>query len=582
MFSRLKKWNTLRNQVLVVFLFVMAIVLLIVSILTFNQVSTMLKNNAEKQIQQTAAEANGRLVSLYEQVNTASKLVMMNNNVQATLLNEYQGTQASFAQRQQLMGIVNMIQANTEGIFSFELYTNNRKRLLPLDDRYLTTRINEKWIQQADQEKGRLVWIGQDPDNSDNILALRRVNLLDLGYNNGGYLLISIYRSYFQFANQESDNNFNQYSILLDKYSKPIISNYNGPLEPIIKNKHVTISLNKQEYMVTKQISDETGWTVIILTPVRTVTNGINLLRMGIIFSGIIGYFIYFICSLFLSNLITRPILKLTKTMKSVDEGTLAMTPKVLSANEIIELNSTYNHLVEEINHLINMVYQKEITRSQSELKALQAQINPHFLFNTLDALRWSLEDKDEEELAELVVAMSNLFRYTITKKTDGDWVTIKEEIQHIEDYMEIMKMRFGEHVNWKLNLSPDWQHVKIPKLLIQPLVENAVLHGAGNTVKPCTITVSFYQDVDKEYLQILVKDDGPGIDQEKLDFIKRTITTGESTSGKGNGMALSNVYKRLQLYYQDRLKQGLTISSEVNVGTTVSFIIPINGGETC
>ncbi|MED4226275.1 sensor histidine kinase [Neobacillus cucumis] len=582
MFSRLKKWNTLRNQILVVFLFVMAIVLLIVGTLTFNQVSTMLKNNADKQIKQTAVEANGRLGSLYEQIDTASKLIMMNNNVQTTLLDEYEGIQTSFAQRQQLMGIVNMIQANSEGIFSFELYTSNRKHLLPLDDRNLTTRVSEKWIQQVDAAKGRLVWIGKDPDNPDNLLALRRVNLLDHGFNKGGYLLIRIYRNYFQFTNQESDNNLDQYSILLDKNYKPILSNYEGALEPIIKNNIQTIFLDKQEYMVTKQISNETGWTIIILTPVNDLTKGINVLRMGIIFSGIIGYFIYFICSLFLSNIITRPILKLTKTMERVSNGTLTMAPKVLSANEIVELNSTYNHLVKEINHLIEMVYQKEIIRSQNELKALQAQINPHFLFNTLDALRWSLEEKDEEELAEFVVAMSNLFRYTITKKTDGDWVTIKEEIQHIVDYIEIMKMRFGEHVNWNLNLSPEWEYVKIPKLLIQPLVENAVLHGAGNTVENCTITISIYQDADKDYLQILVQDDGPGVDEEKLAFIKKSIETGERTSERGSGMALSNVYKRLQLYYQDRLKQGLTITSEVNVGTTVSFIIPVNGGETC
>jgi two-component system sensor histidine kinase YesM len=223
------------------------------------------------------------------------------------------------------------------------------------------------------------------------------------------------------------------------------------------------------------------------------------------------------------------------------------------------------------------MVYQKEITRSRSELKALQAQINPHFLFNTLDALKWSLEDKDEDELAELVVAMSNLFRYTITKQTDGDWVPIKAEIQHIEDYMEIMKMRFGDHLNWNLNMPCETGNIRIPKLLIQPLVENAVLHGAGNTMKPCTISVSIQPMEDQEYLEIVVEDDGPGMKQEKLESIKQAIESGGVISKNGNGIAISNVHKRLELYYQ---KSGLTIKSKENYGTKVSFVVPVKGEE--
>ncbi|MBT2729551.1 sensor histidine kinase [Bacillus sp. ISL-75] len=581
MFSRLQKWNTLRNQILVVFLVVMLIVLLIVSILTFNKVSTLLKNNADKQINQTAVEANGRLESLYKQISTAAKLVMTNDNIQRILTRGYEGKQIAFTERQQLEGIVNTIQANTDGIFSFELYTNNGNRLLPLDDTNLITRIDGKWIHQAEKANGRLVWIGDDPNNSDNILALRRVNLMGRDYANGGYLLISIYRSYLQFANQDETKNPNQYSILLDKDLKPILSNYNKSLDPIIKNDAPTLSLDNQDYMVTKQTSNETGWTLIILTPIKALTEGITVLRTGIIISGIIGFIIFFISSLFLSTFITRPIIKLTETMQQASAGSLTMNPSVTTVNEINELNSTYNQLVKETNHLIKMVYQKEITRSRSELKALQAQINPHFLFNTLDALKWALEDKDEEDLAEFVVAMSNLFRYTITKQNDGDWVPIKDEIKHIEDYMEIMKMRFGDHLKWILTMPPSFSQVKIPKLLIQPLVENAVLHGAGNMLKPCTISVSIQPTIDKEYLQILVEDNGPGIKQEKLDSIKHAMQSGGVISiSKGNGMAISNVHKRLELYYQDRLKSGLTINSEVNIGTTVSFVIPVNGEE--
>ncbi|MDM5329490.1 sensor histidine kinase [Neobacillus sp. CF12] len=577
MFSKLHKWNTLRNQILVVFLVVMLIVLSIVGLLTFNRVSTLLQKNAEKQIHQTAVEANGRLESLYKQVSTSSKLVMTNDSIQKALTKSEQGKNILFAERQQLEGIVTTIQANTDGIFSFELYTNTFNRLLPLDDTNLVTRIDEKWIQQANKANGSLVWIGDDPRNSDNILALRRVNLLNRGFENGGYLLISIYRDYLQFVDQEESNIENQYSILLDQDLKPILSNYNQSLEPIIQNEAHTLTLDKEEYMVTKRTSNETRWTLVILTPVKALTEGISVLRSGIIISGIIGFIIFLISTLFLSSFITRPIIKLTETMQQASAGSLTMNPMVTTVNEINELNSTYNQLVKETNHLIKMVYQKEITRSRSELKALQAQINPHFLFNTLDALKWTLEDKDEEELAEFVVSMSNLFRYTITKQNDGDWVPIKAEIQHIEDYMEIMRMRFGDHLNWQLNMPLSFSQIKIPKLLIQPLVENAVLHGAGNTMKPCTISVTIQPSANHEYLEIVVEDDGPGIPQDKLESIKQAMHSGGVISKNGNGMAISNVHKRLELYYQ---KSGLIITSEENSGTRVSFVIPVKGEE--
>ena len=577
MFSRLHKWNTLRNQILVVFLVVMMIVLSIVSLITFNRVSTLLKNNAEKQIHQTAVEANGRLESLYKQISTSSKLVMTNDAIQRTLTKAYQGQTISFAERQQLEGIVTTIQANTDGIFSFELYTDTMDRLIPLDDTNLLTRIDGNWIQQADYANGSLVWIGDDPRNSDNILALRRVNILNRGFENGGYLLISIYRNYLQFTDPNKTNIENQYSILLDQYSEPILSNYDKALEPIILNNEPTLKLDNQEYMITRQTSNETRWTLVILTPIKALTEGISVLRSGIIIAGIIGFIIFMVSTLFLSSFITRPIIKLTETMQQASTGSLTLNPSVTTVNEINELNSTYNQLVKETNHLIKIVYQKEITRSRSELKALQAQINPHFLFNTLDALKWSLEDKDEDELAELVVAMSNLFRYTITKQSDGDWVPIKDEIKHIEDYMEIMKMRFGDHLKWNLDMQCELGHVRIPKLLIQPLVENAVLHGAGNTLQPCTISVLIQPTEDQEYLEIVVEDDGPGMNQEKLDSIKQAIQSGGVISKSGTGMAISNVHKRLELYYQ---KSGLTIISEENRGTKVSFVVPVKGEE--
>ncbi|MCF2648676.1 MULTISPECIES: sensor histidine kinase [Bacillaceae] len=579
MFNLLRKWNTLRNQILFVFLSVMIVVLLFVSILIFNQVSSLLENNAEKQIQQVAVEANGRIETLYEQLNMASKLVATNDKVQKLLTKEYDQKHVAFQEKQDLMGTVNTITANSDGIFSFQLFTRNHTRILPLDNANLMTSLDTRWVKKADDAKGSLVWIGEDPNDSNYFLVIRRVNLINRSFANGGYLLFSIYGNYFKFANQALTGEINQYFMLLDELNKPIITNFEQSSESIVERDKKIVQINERDYMITKNFSNVTGWTVLILTPFSTLTKGITVVRTSILLAGFIGLLIYFICSFFLSNIITRPIIRLTNTMRFASEGSLPSTPNISSVNEINELNSTYNQLVKETNHLITMVYQKEIIRSRSELRALQAQINPHFLFNTLDALHWTLEEKEEEELAELVVTMSNLFRYTISRSSEEEWVRIKDEIEHIEDYMEIMKMRFGEQLKWHIKLPQAFEEVRIPKFLIQPLVENAVLHGAENKLGQCTVDVIVEQAEENNRIRVSVRDDGIGINASKLKSIKESMEKGGITSAAGKGMALSNVYKRLALYYQDRQQKGLIMESSENKGTLISFEIPKDGG---
>ena len=281
MFNLLKRWNTLRNQILVIFLLVMIIVLFIVSLLTLRHVSTLLKNNAEKQIQQVAIEANGRIESLYEQINMSSKLVITDEEVQHILTDVYQRKEIAFSDRQRLMGHINRIMGNTDGIFSFQLFAGKQQRIVPLDEDSLLNKIDEKWINEANRAKGGLVWIGDDPMDKNYFLAIRSVNLIERQYRNGGYLLISINRNHIQFSNET--NKGDQYTILLDQDQKPIIQNYYGDITNIIKGTDNIVQLNQQDYMISKQSSNLTGWTVLILTPVSELTEGMSRIRTGII-----------------------------------------------------------------------------------------------------------------------------------------------------------------------------------------------------------------------------------------------------------------------------------------------------------
>lgn len=251
---------------------------------------------------------------------------------------------------------------------------------------------------------------------------------------------------------------------------------------------------------------------------------------------------------------------------------------------ELRELNYTYNGMVANMNDLIRVVYEKEVLQSRTELKALQAQINPHFLFNTLEAFNWSLEEKGEEELAGLVVVMSRLFRYIIGRPNNKDeWVALSEEVEQIRRYLKIMEMRMGERLSWDIVLDPREAAVPVPKLLIQPIVENAILHGVESRVGSGSVEVTITPSPRDGWTSVKVSDNGPGMDEDTLRALRNTLEGGPPISAKGNGVGLVNVQRRLQLYYgQEGIKsEGLIIESRLSEGTVITFEIPSNGGYT-
>jgi two-component system, sensor histidine kinase YesM len=576
--KRLYKFNTLRNQILIVFLSVMIIVLCFVGIMTFHLVSTLLKNNAEEQIQQTAIHANGRLEALYQQLDTLTKQIATNMYVQQLLLKVSNGYSPGFSEKQELMHIVNTFQAYSNGIHSFELYTNNYKRVFPLDEADLIDRIGTKWIRQVSKAKGRMVWVGKDPKSPGYFLVVRQIRLMERWFSPGGYLLVRINHDYFQFSDYfYPPKEKKGYMFLVDHKSTPIFSNYKGEISQLLYTKQSMIHEDGKEYLVVKQLSDLTGWTLVIATPVKSLTEGVSVLKNAIILSGTIGFFIFLIFSFSLSTMITQPILRLTKIMQRGRNGELRTSPPISSTVEINELNETYNALVENIKHLIQVVYEKELVRSRAELKALQAQINPHFLFNTLDALYWSLVEKEEEELSQFVLNMSQLFRYTISSSKNDEWVTLREEIEHIRRYMEIMKLRWGDRLIWNIVVPARCLDIRIPKLLIQPLVENAVLHGIGNKMEQGSVLVTVEESNHSPDLIIKVIDDGVGMDEKTLQEIEQLLNKKEFPTFKGSRMAIANVNRRLQLYYGEDRK--VVIQSELGKGTYISLKIPKSGG---
>ncbi|QOS81660.1 sensor histidine kinase [Paenibacillus sp. JNUCC31] len=577
--GNLGRWNSLRNQIFVGFVLVMLVVLFIAGIVAYDRVSGLLKTNAEKHIHQTAVQANGRLDALIAQVNSLTAQVADDPYVQRLLSNEKGAEPAMFNQRQALLQIVSSYQSFMSGVQSLEIYTTNYSRIFPMDDRSLDKRIGQHWIAEADEEKGRLVWTGPDPEDPGVIMAIRRINLMDRAFDHVGYVVVRMQRSFFQLNDLDAEDDVQDSILLVDATGSVVTSNLDTSLdvEALLSSESSVVQTREEPYIVVKQHSEMTGWTLAVLTPVSETTEGVSILRMALLISGLFGVVLFLIMSFLLSTMITRPITRLMRAMRSARPGAMKPNLMVSSTMEIHKLNEVYNQMVYRLNELTQEVYEKEIMQSRTELKALQSQINPHFLFNTLEAFYWSLEDKGDEEMARMVVAMSRLFRYIISSPNQDEWVTIADELEHAERYLRIMEMRLGERLQWEINLSDAMRRVRIPKLLIQPLVENAILHGIESKIGPGKVSVLVDSSTKEGLVRIEVQDNGPGMDDARLQSVICALNGGPAVSDKGTGVGLINVHRRLKLYFGSQLGElcRLSITSEVGEGTVICFEIP-------
>lgn len=260
---------------------------------------------------------------------------------------------------------------------------------------------------------------------------------------------------------------------------------------------------------------------------------------------------------------VTRPIHHLQNKMRQVEEGDLNTTIAERGFQEIRMVSRTFNHMLERVRDLMRQIVMEQEAKRLHELNALQAQINPHFLYNTLDSIIWIEEQGRSEEAIEMVSALARLFRISISK--GRNIITVREELEHVRNYLIIQKMRFKNKFTHEIVADEEALTHRTVKLILQPLVENAI-HHAIDPYGERTLHIQIRAWVDGEFLMLSVSDDGIGIPAEKLAAIL-TAPAGKS------GIGLRNVHERIRLTCGSRY--GLTIDSVEDEGTLVIICLP-------
>jgi two-component system sensor histidine kinase YesM len=240
------------------------------------------------------------------------------------------------------------------------------------------------------------------------------------------------------------------------------------------------------------------------------------------------------------------------------------------NVDEITELGMSFNIMIGKIRELLDSKIKEQENLKKAELRALQAQINPHFLYNTLDTIIWMAEAKKTDQVIEIVRALSSFFRISLSK--GRDWITIGEEVERVRSYLTIQKMRYRDIMDYRIEVDEGVAGNTILKLILQPLVENALYHGIKNKRQGGTIIVRAEQkNADEVLLQ--VEDDGIGFTPDKLAQLQAELADDSGEIKLESGFAIGNVNKRIGLYYGRQY--GLSVKSEYNAGTCATLVIP-------
>lgn len=266
---------------------------------------------------------------------------------------------------------------------------------------------------------------------------------------------------------------------------------------------------------------------------------------------------------------VTRPIKKLCAQARKVAKGDFTAKTKIETVDEIAVLTDSFNDMTAEIGVLVENIKRQEKNLRITESKLMQAQINPHFLYNTLDTIMWLAEAKKTEEVVSMVGSLSEFFRTTLSK--GKDYITVKEEKSHIESYLEIQQFRYQDIMDYEIEIGEELYQYSIPKLTLQPLVENALYHGIKNKRGRGMIRITGWKEEQKIYFK--VEDNGIGMSRNNLKQLQKSIcgTDGEVDN---SGFGLANVNQRLQYYYGE--EYGVFFDSEENEGTVATVIIGV------
>lgn len=441
-------------------------------------------------------------------------------------------------------------------------------------------------LKMAYKSEGAPIWYLENSGDEPHIFYAR--SIIDRNtYENSGILIVMVNTSWFKTVFSGLVNDDMKKTAIISKDKQVVLSQagaedyqLSDELFEEMSYDHGWIADNEQNTLISYVTVSKTGWKIVSYIPLSVLFRDVEDLKHKIILALVCAVLFLLLVSFYISFDFVASINKIVDGMTKLKEGQENVSVELKRKDELGFMGDTFNKMVKEITTLQKWVLREQLTRKDSQIKALQSQINPHFLFNTLETINWMAQLNHAPEISETVTALASLMEASMART--GKYITLGEEFRYIDNYILILKKRFGDRLELIKEIDERVLGVKVPRLLIQPLVENAANHGVANMRSKGIVRLTAVKSGD--FVNITVEDNGVGIDPDELEMINERLAMNdddyfkEEENNRRHGIGLENVNRRIKLFYGQQY--GLKIESKEGCYTRVYVDIPLEAND--
>lgn len=441
----------------------------------------------------------------------------------------------------------------------------------------------QPWYQEVTARKGKGVWItpfsyGIDySDAQGKYISQARVMYDSIHQQNLGVIMVNFGEENFKDI---LGSDVNGIVTLINERNEIIFSSDEAKAREFFLNNgffekldnsgqgYVFKQTNGIKQMINSYTIDDLGWKMVSVVPYDEVTKEINLLKTSTITINIIVFSVVILMCIGLIVYITNPLRKLIEKIKILKVGAYSVGLEYdVKTDDVKSLVNTFEYLVKRIDELVKTVFEEQRLENDLKYEALRAQINPHFLFNTLNSIKWSARMSHADHVAKMISSLGMILEVSMNKGEEE--IELREELQLVQSYIFIQNVRYYDKFKLVIQANDEVKRVRVPKFILQPCVENSIIHGLGEKTE---MSIHIKAAYCKEGILIEIEDNGKGISSSRLAELV-SENSKEFNLYKFNGIGLKNVDERLKLKYGKQY--GITLFSEEGVGTTVNILLP-------
>ena len=587
--SIMGRFKSIQSTIMVAFSVLMVVAVLIFLLIALNYTNKSIMENSITYTSQIIKQVNYDIDSYMDYLLNISSIVSKSSDVSMYLFEEGQTEQEREDEKKRITDQFQTIIDSRSDIYNVAAVAENGRSILNGGEDDFTEYIDvkqENWYQAAMQSSNGISISSSHVQNAIKtsykwVITLSRTLKNNMSGENEGVFFVDLnYKAISELCNNNNNIGNKGYIFILDENGNVVYHPkqqlmYGGlkseNIDEIMacESDYLTIGEGEESKLYTISKSSMTGWRVVGTAYTSELLKNNKQAQMMYLLVAAVLLLGVLVISSIISREITKPIRQLRDSMSMVEEGKFDQASVAVTAqNEVGSLSKSFNVMTERIHTLMEQNVYEQKQKRKNEMKALQAQINPHFLYNTLDSIIWMSEAGQNEEVVLMTSALARLLRQSISN--DKEQITISEEIDYVRSYLTIQKMRYKDKLEYSIEVEPEILHVMIIKFVLQPLVENAIYHGLKYKETKGNLDIRGYKRGGKVYFTI--SDDGVGMDGETLSH----VFDESRKEHKSNGVGVPNVQKRLQLYYGP--EYGLSYISRKGVGTVATVSLPLDG----